>query len=195
MLACLLVVVAPAQLRHASSFHSEAKCPSGLLPRGMMIDFSRTEELANNLGGYPNGKCAVGASEEPVDDGEQCPCGCGCRCVNHETDTSLPKVLRYNRAIHIYDGTSTEPSEELDLVVANMTEYVAWNSGGNGIGSEGTYFAINMLQNTTTTFEISFVKPGTEQKKAVPFGARRLLPCRKAHPSALSSHPCTMHRL
>ena len=78
--------------------------------------------------------------------------------------------------IHIYDGTSTETSEELDLVVTNMTEYIPWKSGENGLSEQGAFLEISILQGMETTFEVSFMKPDTEEKKAVLYGARALEP-------------------
>ena len=175
MLAGLLVAVAPAQFRHPSSVHSQIECADGL-PRGMLIDFTRTEELVNNLGGYPKVECQEDAWRLPVVGNERCPCGCGCRCVNDDTPPGVPRVLRYSRVIHIYDGTSTETSEELDLVVTNMTEYIPWKSGENGLSEQGAFLEISILQGMETTFEVRFMKPDTEEKKAVPYGARALEP-------------------
>lgn len=139
--------------------------------RGVYFTFSESDEIVNNLGGYPGGEdikggvaCLPGAPDMEPD--PFCPCGCGCRCTNDDDFADYDRQeLRYSRVVRIAEGSDAPPIE-LDLVVTNQTAYEPWNSRNTGhhdSGGQRGYFAqISLLQGTQTRFRYEFQVPNTD---------------------------------
>ena len=174
MLGLLLPLAAPAQVRHAAWFDHGlfSACEGGSYPKGLLIDLNKERSdggaTVNNLGGYKGvdaGACAP-ISAETFTPGE---CGsCGCGCPDCGPPSSDPKEMVLGRVVHVFDGSGLSPSQELDLVITNMTTYMPWTSAANR--AVGTFGEISVAANTETKFRFSFRDPDTGEEVAVEAG-------------------------
>ena len=181
----MLALLVPVVLARRPHSPESPECPSGSVPRGLLLDFSHDDEVVNNLGGYPGGRDIGGGVncdprarfDLPMYDGEICPCGCGCRCDNEDevAPPGTPEELRYSRVGFIYTGDGSEPVE-VDVVVTNLTMYTPWRTEDTGHhtlnslteSSNSAFAQISMLEGTSTTFRYSFMEPDTTTPVEMP---------------------------